>query len=230
MNLSEEKRSKPSSLSSCLRAFVPSCQISERRRKRQEVICSQLAPHSKPGTTPTILKNSTLFFSSYLRGGFTRRHEGTKARRIFSFSQVALRLSVNSLLILFFLGSVISVWAGEKVDFSESWDSKGTENSSFSLELVQKGNHIEGYHICVALHSHRTDAVLPTEGEPSIQENVRGNMAHVKFRSGYSDASGEATISIQEDTIFWKITKSSLGHYSPKTKFSTGANLINDFL
>ena len=216
MNFIEEKSSKTSSLFSCLRAFVPSCQIFESRREGQEVIYSQLEPHSNSGAAPTIRKNSTPFFSSYLCRGFTRRHEGTKARRIFlSCSQVALRLSV-SLLLIFFLGR--SALAGEKIDFTGAWDSKETENSSFYLELVQKGSHIAGYHICIVLHSHRTDAVLPTEGEPSIQGNVSGNMAHVKFRSGYSDATGEATILIQGDTIFWKITKSSPGHYFPKNE------------
>ena len=107
----------------------------------------------------------------------------------------------------------------EKAGFTGSWGSKADDAVAFSLDLTQAGNHIEGYHSAVAQHGNRIDAVTPDDGQPSITGDVSEGVAHLRFRSGYSDATdaatGEATITISGNTLEWKITKSSGVHYLP---------------
>jgi hypothetical protein len=101
--------------------------------------------------------------------------------------------------------------------FTGSWASKANGDFEFSLDLTQKGNRLEGYHTAVALHGRRIDAVLPSDGPPSVAGIISGGVAEVHFQSGYSDATGEATISLHGNKLEWKIIKSSGAHYLPES-------------
>jgi hypothetical protein len=99
--------------------------------------------------------------------------------------------------------------------FTGSWETGQAKDRSFSLDLAQTGNRISGYHTAIALKGRRIDAVLPEDGEPSIKGSVNGIQARVQFRSGYSDATGTATITLQGKMLVWRIISSTPGHFLP---------------
>jgi hypothetical protein len=107
--------------------------------------------------------------------------------------------------------------AASKKPFTGVWDFNAGSAASFTLELTQTGNHIEGYHTAIAHRGNRIDAILPKEGEPSITGDVVSGVAHVHFRSGYSDATGEATLTLNGNKLEWEIIRSSGAHYLPKS-------------
>ena len=122
------------------------------------------------------------------------------------------------LTILFALTLLIAQSSGAgKKPFAGVWDFNAGNASSFTLELTQTGNHIEGYHTAIAHRGNRIDAILPKEGKPSITGDVIAGVAHISFRSGYSDATGEATLTLNGNKLEWKITRSSGAHYLPTT-------------
>ena len=120
------------------------------------------------------------------------------------------------LTILFFLTPMIAgSSATGKEAFTGSWDFNAGNASSFSLELTQTGNRVQGYHTAIAHRGNRIDAVLPKEGKPSITGDVVAGVAHIHFRSGYSDATGDATLTLKGNKVEWTITRSSGAHYLP---------------
>jgi len=121
------------------------------------------------------------------------------------------------ILLLAYLLAFMNATAHGAPGFTGSWDSKENGDFAFSLDLTQKGNRLEGYHSAVALHGRRLDAVLPSDGPPSIVGIISGGVAKVRFQSGYSDATGEATITLHGNKLEWKITGSSGVHYLPES-------------
>jgi|ERR1700736_905869 hypothetical protein len=120
------------------------------------------------------------------------------------------------LAILFSLTLLLANSSGaSKKPFAGVWDFNAGNASSFTLELTQAGNHIEGYHTAIAHRGNRIDAILPKEGKPSITGDVVAGVAHIHFRSGYSDATGEATLTLKGNKLEWEITRSSGAHYLP---------------
>jgi hypothetical protein len=122
------------------------------------------------------------------------------------------------ILLVFCFGISAESLADEIVNFAGSWDAPSSDVSAFSLDLTQTGNRIRGYHTAIAHRGKRIDAVLPSEGPPSITGIVTGGVAHIKFRSGYNDTgSGEALLTFRGNKLEWKITKSSGAHYFPES-------------
>ncbi len=120
----------------------------------------------------------------------------------------------RSLLILLFLCCGALAAAG--VNFAGSWDAPVNDVSAFSLDLTQTGNRITGYHTAIAHRGKRVDSVLPDEGRPSITGTITGGVAHVRFQSGYDESGrGEAVLTLRDNKLEWKITKSSGIHYFP---------------
>jgi hypothetical protein len=120
------------------------------------------------------------------------------------------------LAILFCLTLLLANSSGaNKKPFAGVWDFNAGKASSFTLELTQVGNHIEGYHTAIAHRGNRIDAILPKEGKPSITGYLVADVAHIHFRSGYSDATGEATLTLKGNKLEWTITRSSGAHYLP---------------
>ncbi len=107
--------------------------------------------------------------------------------------------------------------ATEKRGFAGSWFFSAGNAASFSLKLTQTGDRIQGYHTAIAHRGNRIDAVIPGEGKPSITGDIVGGDAHIRFHSGYSDATGEATLTLKDNKLEWKITKSSGAHYLPSS-------------
>ena len=105
--------------------------------------------------------------------------------------------------------------ATDKGAFAGSWDFSAGNAAAFSLELTQTGNRVQGYHTAIARHGNRIDAVLPKEGKPSVTGDVVAGVAHIHFRSGYSDATGDATLTLKGNKLEWTITRSSGAHYLP---------------
>jgi len=124
----------------------------------------------------------------------------------------------RSLLIILFvcIGFGTESLAGGSGSFTGLWDASNGDVSDFSLDLVQTGNRIEGYHNSIADRGKRIDAVERSEGTPSITGTVSGGVAHVRFQSGYDESgSGEAVLTLRGNKLEWKITKSSGIHYLP---------------
>jgi len=111
--------------------------------------------------------------------------------------------------------------ADAKTPFTGAWAAKTTEHSAFSLQLTQKGDQLEGYHSAVAQKGNRIDSALPGEDRPSIKGTIVNGVALVQFRSGYSEATGNATLTLKDGKLEWKITKSSGVHYLPDTAVLT---------
>jgi hypothetical protein len=116
----------------------------------------------------------------------------------------------RSFLFTVVLGWLLCLAAGLAVakdpTFTGSWDTLPDENRSFSLDLVQTGNDVAGYHDAVSQHGNRIDSATAKDGPPTIVGSVKHGIAHVTLKSG--DESGQATITIKGDTMEWKMTKS----------------------
>src|SRR5438874_6600535 len=96
----------------------------------------------------------------------------------------------RSLPILLFIcfGIAAGALASDSPSFTGSWDAPDSAASAFSLDLVQTGNRIKGYHTAIAHRGKRIDAVLPSEGAPSITGTASGGVARVRFQSGYNES------------------------------------------
>jgi hypothetical protein len=92
------------------------------------------------------------------------------------------------------------------IDFTGHWEDV---SSSFSLDLSQNGEQLQGSHQVVAQQGNKIDAL-----ENSIQGNINGHLAEIKFQSSFSTEGGAAQITlIDQDTIFWKLTTPPAGEY-----------------
>lgn len=89
------------------------------------------------------------------------------------------------------------------------WEHDG---STFTLVLKQTGNKLSGHHDSSSSNGARVDTVAP-DAAPSIEGTVSGNIANVHFKSGYSDARGNATLTLEDGKLHWKIGKVSGGEY-----------------
>ena len=114
-------------------------------------------------------------------------------------------------------GGVVSAVAADPLLFTGSWSAPESATSTFSLDLTQHDHRLSGYHSAVARGGKRVDAVLPSEGSPSITGTVSGRVAHVHFQSGYDPEShGEALLTLRRDgTLTWKVTSSVGAFYLP---------------
>ena len=114
-------------------------------------------------------------------------------------------------------GWVLSAVAANPLPFTGSWSAPDSTTSAFSLDLTQHGQRLTGYHSAVARSGKRVDAVLSSEGGPSITGTVSGRVAHVHFQSGYDPEShGEALLTLRRDgTLTWKVTSSVGAFYLP---------------
>ena len=63
------------------------------------------------------------------------------------------------------------------------------------------------------------DEVTAESGQPSITGEINGNVATVKFRSGYPDSTGGGTarLTLRGAYLYWQILKSDGEHYLPKS-------------
>ena len=92
------------------------------------------------------------------------------------------------------------------VDFTGYWEDV---SSSFTLDLSQNGKQVQGSHVVVAQQGNKIDSL-----DKSIEGNINGHIATVKFQSSFSANSGEAQITfIDQNTIFWKMTTPPDGEY-----------------
>lgn len=92
------------------------------------------------------------------------------------------------------------------IDFTGHWEDV---SSAFSLDLSQSGEQVQGSHTVVAQQGNKTDSL-----DKSIEGNIKGHVATVKFQSSFSTTSGEAKITfIDQNTIFWKVTTPPSGEY-----------------
>jgi hypothetical protein len=118
-------------------------------------------------------------------------------------------------MLIYALATARDALASGTKDFTGSWEASSGGAGSFALTLTQTGSSVQGYHSAVAHRGNRIDAVLPDAAKPSITGSVVADIATVTFRSGYSSATGEATLTRSGDKLVWKITKSSGTHYLP---------------
>jgi hypothetical protein len=111
-------------------------------------------------------------------------------------------------------------FAGTESHLSGSWSTPEKPGGSFTLFLTQTGDAVTGYHTAIAHHGNRIDATLAEDGTPSIKGTFSNGVAHVTFKSGYSDVTGEAEIVLQDDKLAWTILRKSSGScYIPDKAF-----------
>lgn len=92
------------------------------------------------------------------------------------------------------------------VDFTGHWEDV---SSAFTLDLSQSGEQVQGSHAVVAQQGNKIDSL-----DKSIEGNINGHIATIKFQSSFSANSGEAQITfIDQNTIFWKVTTPPDGEY-----------------
>ncbi len=92
------------------------------------------------------------------------------------------------------------------VDFTGHWEDV---SSAFTLDLSQSGEQVQGSHAVVAQQGNKIDSL-----DKSIEGNINGHIATIKFRSSFATNSGEAEITfIDQNTIFWKMTTPPDGEY-----------------
>jgi hypothetical protein len=92
------------------------------------------------------------------------------------------------------------------IDFTGHWEDP---SSAFSLDLSQVGEQVQGSHTVVAQQGNKIDSL-----DNSIEGNINGHLANIKFQSSFSANSGEAQITfIDQNTIFWKVTTPPDGEY-----------------
>ncbi len=86
------------------------------------------------------------------------------------------------------------------------------------LTLKQDGTKITGYHSAIGQRGAKADEVAPDAAEPSLQGDLKGQIATVQFRTGYPDSTGHgtATLTLRGGYLNWQIVKSDGEHYLPK--------------
>jgi uncharacterized protein len=89
------------------------------------------------------------------------------------------------------------------------------DRDHFELYLWSTGNHLCGVHAATAQLGNRVDEDEDTEN-PSINGNINNNSATIEFHSS-EGATGEATIKVIKNKLYWKVTKQDS---DPKYHFS----------
>ncbi len=116
-----------------------------------------------------------------------------------------LRIIALALAILLLTGCG-SAPAQPAADFTGHWEGL---SSNFILDLTQTGGQLQGSHSAVAQQGNKIDSL-----DKSLEGNIKGQVATVKFQSSFSTNSGEAQISfIDPNTIFWKVITPPDGEY-----------------
>ena len=74
-------------------------------------------------------------------------------------------------------------------------------SQNFSLDLKQNWKTLYGHHTTVAQNGNKIDTL-----DVSIDGNLQGKVATVKFKSSFTDSTGTAEITyVDVNTIHWKI-------------------------
>src|SRR5579863_1349141 len=107
--------------------------------------------------------------------------------------------------------------AAKTVNLTGEWQwEQGQE--SLDLKLKQDGAVITGYHSAVGQRGMKVDEVTEDSGPPSINGELNGSVATVKFHSGFPDSTGGGTarLTLRGSFLYWQIVKSDGEHYLPK--------------
>lgn len=98
----------------------------------------------------------------------------------------------------------------EKRPFTGSW-SWENQGAAFALELIQRGNTVEGAYTASTRNATRVDA------DSAIRGTIRGNVAKVRFVSGYGNNRGTARITRVGNKLRWEVlTEGVGGYYAPR--------------
>ena len=81
------------------------------------------------------------------------------------------------------------------------------EGPGFSLDLFQRGPRIEGLYHAITRNASRLDT------DSVVVGSVRGEVATVRWTSGYSGVQGTATLRRQGNRLVWTIIKPPPGEY-----------------
>lgn len=125
---------------------------------------------------------------------------------------------LSALLCVFLFVSTLEAIAqsvGKTANLQGRWTWK-RGSQEFELRLEQDGNKLTGYHIAIGQNGNKVDEADPAR-EPSVVGEVKGKTAKVKFKSGFPDSegSGEATLNLHRQRLYWRITTSNGEHYLP---------------
>ena len=101
----------------------------------------------------------------------------------------------------------------QRVNFQGTWQYTAT-GTEFTLNLIQKGSALSGYHYAVWLNGNRIDASADST-DIIISGNINpSNEALIIFRSSYSNTKGKVRLTkLSPSKIKWEIVKRPSGEY-----------------
>jgi hypothetical protein len=98
----------------------------------------------------------------------------------------------------------------EKRPFTGSW-SWENQGAQFSLDLIQRGNTVEGSYNATTTNARRVDA------DSAVSGTVRGNVANVRWISGYGNNHGTSRITRVGNSLRWQVLTDGVGgYYAPQ--------------
>jgi hypothetical protein len=105
--------------------------------------------------------------------------------------------------------------------FTGSWSMGGPEvGPGFTLDLYQRGSHMEGLYHAITRNASRLDTDSPVEGTAS------GATATVRWTSGYSGVKGTALLRLSGRTLSWRIPHPPTGEYWAPDKATLHRNPV----
>ena len=104
-------------------------------------------------------------------------------------------------------------------NFTGVWIASESEKALFELDLVRKGNRVEGYHSAILTGSNQIDAVLRADkAAPSIMGTLQEGGARVQYEVRNRTGSGEAFLELKSrKKLIWRRLSTSGDPTLPET-------------
>ncbi|WP_267402422.1 MULTISPECIES: hypothetical protein [unclassified Chryseobacterium] len=107
----------------------------------------------------------------------------------------------------------------KNVDFSGEWnyesfdDKNPLTNKTFSLQLNQKKDSVNGYYCSVSRNGNRVDCF--DEKDLNLKGKVNHDTLFLDFKSSFNNETDKAKLYFKGKKLYWTITKSKGINYLP---------------
>ncbi len=104
-------------------------------------------------------------------------------------------------------------------NFTGLWIAPDSEKALFELDLVRKGDRLEGYHSAILSGGNQIDSILRADNAaPSIMGTVKDGGARVQFEVRNRTGTGEAFLKlVSGKKMLWTRLSTSGGQTLPET-------------